>query len=173
MLTSSTASPCAATMSSVNEEGCGLRGERWYGEGLGQQERNTSASLDLTSMLGSPVWCTADDGLLVVKRLPRTVQTRSQTPKMCNPLPYSLKRSLAVIFLEVSRHMPGADGLPKLEEALACLRCIPRLGTAALAAGIPVPPPYTSPMMADICNRILSQFTQRRGCVGHRPWPKT
>ena len=30
----------------------------------------------------------AANGLLVVKRLPRTVQTRSQTPKMCNPHTY-------------------------------------------------------------------------------------
>jgi hypothetical protein len=47
---------------------------------------------------------------------------------------YPLLRSVAFTSLEVSRHMPGADGFPKLEEALACLRCIPRLRTAALAA---------------------------------------
>ncbi len=47
---------------------------------------------------------------------------------------YPLLRSVAFTSLEVSRHMPGTDGFPKLGEALACLRCIPRLGTVALAA---------------------------------------
>jgi hypothetical protein len=55
-----------------------------------------------------------------------------------------LRRSMAMTALEVSRHMPGASGVPQLEEALSCLRTLsrpkPHTPTAPFSAAQPAQP---------------------------------